>query len=276
MTHNVGFLTVAFIVVVSLGIIATYNSFFARESADGGQTVNVNLAPIEEKLKELLETQKSAPVPVMATEGGNPEELARFTKELESMRVKLEEKEKEIEGLKSQPAAPSGAGSAELEAQIKDLKARLEEYEVIADDIADLSRYRKENDQLKQEIDKLKGGAPAAPAAAAPPPAAPAAAAPEPAAPPPAPAAEAPAPAAAAPTPAPPPAPAPAAAPADTGELLDDDLMKAFAEAVAGQKSGTLEKGEATPPPAPPVDPSVTTAEDAKLMQDFESFVKKG
>lgn len=280
MTHNVGFITVTFVVFVVVGLAATYFSFFARESADGGQPVNINLGPIEEKLKEILEKQ-----PVAAVAGGSgasPEELEKFNQELTALKEQLESKDKEIETLKAQPTG--GSNSAELENQIKDLKARLEEYEVIADDIADLTKYRKENTELKNEIEQLKsGGATPSPAAAAAP--APAAPAPAPApvaAPAPEPVAAAPAPPPPAPAPEPPApaAPAPAAAPAasSTEDLLGDDLMAAFAEAVAGQKAGVLDKGEATPPPtpAPAADPASTSAEDAKLMQDFESFVKKG
>lgn len=80
-------------------------------------------------------------------------------------------------------AAAAGGGAAAAPAntkELEDLRAKLQEYEVIEDDLANLKKFQKENELLKQRISQLEGGAPAA---AAPAPAAPVAAAPAPAAP---------------------------------------------------------------------------------------------
>lgn len=47
---------------------------------------------------------------------------------------------------------------AELEEQIKSLQARLDEYAIIEDDIADLSLLKKQNKSLKEELDQLRQG----------------------------------------------------------------------------------------------------------------------
>jgi hypothetical protein len=47
--------------------------------------------------------------------------------------------------------------TSELEQKIAELEAQLEEYELIEDDIADLSNYRSENTKLKEELARLKG-----------------------------------------------------------------------------------------------------------------------
>ncbi len=52
----------------------------------------------------------------------------------------------------------SSAEKDELAGKARDLEARLAEYEIISEDIADLSRYREENDQLKKELEALKAG----------------------------------------------------------------------------------------------------------------------
>ncbi|MFN8371146.1 MAG: hypothetical protein U0T83_11060, partial [Bacteriovoracaceae bacterium] len=97
----------------------------------------------------------------------------------------------------------------EMKADRDKLKEKLQEYEVIEDDIANLKRLQKENEELKKAIEGLsKGGAPAPAAAAAPTPA-----------PAPKPAPAAPAAAAAAP-----PAPEPAAAPAKPVDPLNVQL----------------------------------------------------
>jgi hypothetical protein len=55
------------------------------------------------------------------------------------------------------PAEPAPAVAKELE----DLRAKLQEYEVIEDDLANLKKFQKENEQLRQRITQLEGGAPA-------------------------------------------------------------------------------------------------------------------
>ena len=61
-----------------------------------------------------------------------------------------------------------------LSSRIKELEAKLAEYEILEDDIADLSLYKEENARLRSELEKLKAGEagsepvlPAKPAAAA-------------------------------------------------------------------------------------------------------------
>jgi hypothetical protein len=69
------------------------------------------------------------------------------------MTLELQVKDSEIQNLKG------GSGNqekAKLEEKIKDLESRLAEYEIISEDIADLSRYKDENVKLKKEIEMLK------------------------------------------------------------------------------------------------------------------------
>jgi hypothetical protein len=69
-------------------------------------------------------------------------------------------------------AAPAGAPPAATLKELEDLRAKLQEYEVIEDDLADLKKFQKENEQLRQKVSQLEGGAPAVAtiAASAPPP----------------------------------------------------------------------------------------------------------
>ena len=75
------------------------------------------------------------------------------------------EKDRTIAELNKQLTQSSGNNSegggddAELLKQIAELEARLEEYEIIEDDIADLSLYKVENDKLKDELARLKNQA---------------------------------------------------------------------------------------------------------------------
>ncbi|WP_373997847.1 hypothetical protein [Bdellovibrio bacteriovorus] len=224
-----------------------------------------------------------------ASDGGSAESAA----EVVQLRSSLNESAKKVEALQAQlkdalqaaeaaAAAPAAAGGAEAEAggmsaaekeemngKLRDLEARLAEYEIISEDIADLSRYREENDNLKKELEALKAGG-AQPVAAAPAAEPVVEAAPEPE----------PEPTPSEPVSVEPPVQADAATPdapaepAATGgaDLIDDELMKEFAAAVEGQKA--LDKaadkaGDGSQKAA------ATGDETDKLMNEFENFVSK-
>ena len=75
--------------------------------------------------------------------------IAALMSDLEAVKSQME----------SQPVSV-GAGasdeSASLQAKVKELQTKLAEYEIIEDDIADLSLFKEENKKLKAEIDKLR------------------------------------------------------------------------------------------------------------------------
>lgn len=78
----------------------------------------------------------------------------------------LNEKEKIIGDLKSEISKlresaknTSGGDTKALQDKINELTNKLSEYEIIEDDIANLSFYKSENAKLKNELEKLKGGA---------------------------------------------------------------------------------------------------------------------
>ena len=274
--HNITIIEALIALILVLAAYISYRLIFFAEPEAPVAAGNANLdsAQIEKTLQKILDAS--------STRGEAPALAAG--PEVEELRQTLKTSEAELNELKTQLAAAlaqAGAGAAAgagggagsgsggedrgaMENKIHDLEARLAEYEIISEDIADLSRYKEENLALSQKLAALGGGAP--PAAAAPP--APAATpAPAPAA---APAAAAPAPAAPvaaapAPTQAPTPA-APAAAATPSPEVAaiaaaasDDNLMKEFAAAIEGGA-----KPDALPP------------ETDKLMSEFENFVKKG
>ena len=86
--------------------------------------------------------------------GGDGEHASLLASQIENLEVEVKEKQKEIEALK-------GGGGGDLneavKVQIKDLEERLAEYEVIEDDIADLSKFRAENMELKKRIAEATG-----------------------------------------------------------------------------------------------------------------------
>ncbi|OYZ23302.1 MAG: hypothetical protein B7Y39_05195 [Bdellovibrio sp. 28-41-41] len=302
--YNRQIIEFVFVSTFVLILFTIYRQFFAKtESVGGGDVhatpVSIDTSEIEEKLKKILENQgafKAMPAdPGMSSKTSTTSTATPSagvdTQELEKLRDEIKEKEKAIEDLKkSAAAAPSGVGAVaapadtkKLDDKIKELEGRLQEYEIISEDIADLSFYKEENARLQKELGS-RGSAPAQMEPAAPAPVAKVEAAPI-VAPAPVVAPIEPPPVAAAA-----PAPAETPAPGSIDSVIDDDILKEFAAAVEGQKSAEKPKKvaaeapastpveSAAPPtgePAQPVDPQKLT-ESKELMGEFENFIKKG
>lgn len=224
--------------LVGLILIATiylvYRTFFGAEGVDTYESsgASVNTAHIEKTLQKILEQQST----LKTGSGDGSAPPVEMVQELGSLKKALEEKEKQIiilqekavqatKAAKAPDAGPSAeaiaaaasaaAGLAEkeredYETKIKELEARLAEYEIISEDIADLSFFKEENARLAKELEELRaGGGGVAPAAAI-----------EPIA-------------------------EPSSMPETSAEganAIDDSLMAEFAKAVEGQKSGALEE----------------------------------
>lgn len=273
--------------IVLLGVIfLTIRSFLRAEGAGS----EMNLSGLEEGLKKILENHAGnsaahADASIAAEGDAIMEEMGT---QIERLKLQLMQKTEEVEQLKAGGAVAAAAAPTdtpvakapivsgtptELEEKVRELEARLSEYSIIEDDIADLSFYKEETVRLQAEIDKLKaklaeyeaGGAP--PKFMAPPPPA---AAPE--APPPVVAAPSPQPVAEAPTAVAEAAPAAAAAGTDIFGSIDDDIMAEFERAVAEQKASSSSQKVATelkPPPAAaaPVAPPAVEASVAPSPQ---------
>lgn len=298
--YNVLIIEVLVGTILVLILFFVFQYTFGKKASEAEASNGGGLSPdLEEALKKIIATAPApAAAPAVAPSGAA---ASANSAELEKLKRDLAEKEKLLAQAKEQaakataapaaPAAPAVDTSA-LDSKIKDLEARLAEYEIISEDIADLSFYKEENAKLQTQIAALNGGA--VPATAVAPEAnreapavinvdtaAPAPAAPEPVV---APVAPAPEPAvaavdtgvgvsAAATTG----DPAPAAPVGDAVNISEEELMKEFAAAVAEQKSATGGTDAASGAPAvdaPP--PPTASADDSQLMNQFENFVKKG
>lgn len=102
-------------------------------------------------------------------DGDASEQIDIYKKELTGLKEKLKLKDDEISAARS-AASGGGADTSDLEARLAaltkerdEMRERLAEYEIIEEDLADLKRLQQENEQLKKELDALRGGkAPAA------------------------------------------------------------------------------------------------------------------
>lgn len=267
------------IFIVALVFITLFGAKEAEEEASGGASLSPE---IERTLQKLLENQAATKSAVFDFSNGQTQEprmqsaamgpsaasapatgiSVEAAQEIERAKSEIVQREKTIQELKAQlvqasnqaTEAKASGGGTELETRIKELEARLAEYDIISEDIADLSRYKEENERLKAQL-QTQGAetssaveaAPEAPPASTKPVVEPAVEA--------APAPEAPQEQAA--------SVAQASESSSGSSAIDDDLMKEFAAAVEGQKAAQ------TPPAA------AATAENEDLMGQFEDFVQK-
>lgn len=267
------------------------------DTAQMPKVATVSGAPIPSpSAPVVLDTPVPAPTPV-APAGASPADVAALNEakaESQNLKNLISEKEATIAKLKSslelaqqdQIKKSAASPSQQMQDKLRELEAKLAEYEIIEDDIADLTMYKEENAQLKEQIKNLMNnpGAAAGIPAPAPAPVAPAAPvtpavsspAPDAAS---SPAAEstAPAPASAAPTPD---VPSADSTPAPAADSISDDVLEEFKAALTAQKAST-------PPPAPamaaPVSPPTSSAPspevasniDDDLMAEFEKALSE-
>lgn len=173
-------------VLVALILVSTiylvYRMFFSSKSLEAEGEPGVHTVQIEKTLQEILKQQATLQA-VGPSIGGAPQELLL---ELSTLKKTLEEKENQIVVLQERAAEaavaaqdPNSAPSAEAiaaaaqaaaglaekersdyENKIKELEARLAEYEIISEDIADLSFFKEENERLSKELETLRSSPP--------------------------------------------------------------------------------------------------------------------
>lgn len=87
-------------------------------------------------------------------------EFDRNMNALKAEKAALEQKLKELgSGVAATGAASGSPEFVALQKEASDLKEKLQEYSVIEDDLANLKKFQKENEQLRQRIGQLEGGA---------------------------------------------------------------------------------------------------------------------
>lgn len=146
----------------------------------GGDNIAVSGAPSTALLEDL--NQKKALIASLESQLSSLKSSGNeFEKKLSSTQSNLTSAEKKIKDLenllaKSKESAAAGGGGgagddalkAELDMVSKErdeIKDRLKEFEIIADDLANLKRLQQENEQLKKSLAAQGGELPAAPAA---------------------------------------------------------------------------------------------------------------
>lgn len=154
MTYNIQIIKGVIGIVFLALIIYVYRMFFLA-SASGASEAAINTDAIEQKLNQLIETQKNRPAaePSEMPDSSQPiGDVDRLKLEVYTLKQQLNEAErKAVESAKAAPAVDPDLLAKHAE-QVKSLESRLAEYEIIAEDIAELSQLRIENGKLKDQL----------------------------------------------------------------------------------------------------------------------------
>ncbi|MBC7466182.1 MAG: hypothetical protein H7256_09325 [Bdellovibrio sp.] len=170
-TYNTQIIKGGFAIIFLLLIIYVYRMFFVVTPASSGDGSATNDA-LEQKLNQLLENQKNKSAPAGEADEATQGEIDRLKLEVYGLKQQLVEAEKKAGDATATVAAPTDAGTGDpvaMKAQaekIKSLESRLAEYEIIAEDIAELSQLRTENQKLKDQLAAASSAPVAAPVAA--------------------------------------------------------------------------------------------------------------
>jgi chromosome segregation ATPase len=148
--------------------VGTVPSVMPLHHLSGGDNLAVSGAPSTALLEEL--NQKKAQIAALeaqlASAHSVQRELEAKIAELQAKLAAAEAKIKELEALLAQARSGAG-GDAGLKNEISmltkerdELRDRLKEFEIIADDLANLKRLQQENEQLKRSLGAQGGSIP--------------------------------------------------------------------------------------------------------------------
>lgn len=137
----------------------------AESSSDADSGMGVQA--LESKINQIIESQSKV---IMTSKAGavegSSEQIEQLQTEIFNLRQTIKEKESSMLAAEGAGGSASvgaeGQGSTEYLKQIEDLRNRLSDYEVIAEDIADLQSLREENQKLQAQLEGLGGSVPVA------------------------------------------------------------------------------------------------------------------
>lgn len=144
------------ILLISGWLVGRY-LFGKRAGHAGEESSNPELTAA---IKQILDqTAKLESISV----GGLTGDAGAFEAQLRLLKSDLAAREAELAKLQA-GGGKLGEDAAGVNARIQELEAKLAEYEILEDDIADLSLYKEENQRLRGEVERLKvsGGSAAA------------------------------------------------------------------------------------------------------------------
>ena len=147
--------------VIGIAVVVVMLLLFAQKNPENvvkqelGGTENV-----EGALRRVLGEQRWLQASAGGSSGGGGEVDSQKLGELEKEVLEKDKAIAELNKKLTQGGGGEGGGDSDdsdLMNKISELEARLQEYEIIEDDIADLSLYKTENEKLRAELERLKG-----------------------------------------------------------------------------------------------------------------------
>lgn len=154
--HSEAIIQWLFFSILILTTLLIARALFGKKSLVGAGMVG-DSTEIQSFLQKILD--QTAKLESVSLEKMTPHSAADIDTQVQSLKAQLAAREQEMTQLKAggngQPSADAGA----LSVRIKELESKLSEYEILEDDIADLSLYKEENQRLKLQISELQGGA---------------------------------------------------------------------------------------------------------------------
>ncbi len=162
--HNETVILVTVGLICLLSMVVVYLQVFGKKGLlETGDKPDFDFSKIEESLKKIL-SQTHNTIATVSTQAPNADGTAAAgasSEDVAALKAELDSRVKMIEALTRQVESAKGDDSSpELLSKIKTLEGKLAEYEIIEDDIADLSHYKEENARLKKEIEGVKRGGP--------------------------------------------------------------------------------------------------------------------
>jgi hypothetical protein len=104
---------------------------------------------VQQKMAEAGDAKTAEGAEVLNQLREKDTELHKLQGKIKELQTRLEE------ATEAAPSGPSNLAEIEhLQGKIQDLEARLKEYEIIEDDIADLSTYKEENARLREMLEE--------------------------------------------------------------------------------------------------------------------------
>lgn len=179
--YNTQIIQSGFAIVFLLIIIYVYRAFFmASTGAEDAETTSTS--GLEQKLNQILEQQRIKPGATADVSSGNAvtksiiteQEVDKLKSEIYNLRQQLNDAESSASLAnssvkKSQSLESTTTDEVEVSydlqeakvneamtVKVKELESRLAEYEIIADDIAELSQLRADNTKLKEQLSQLQ------------------------------------------------------------------------------------------------------------------------
>jgi hypothetical protein len=164
--NNTLMIKIGFSAIILLIVVYVFRFFFVPQVKHISDSADLSDSPTLST--EKVDSEKDE------AEALSSEDVTKLQAEISTLKYKLKEAELEKVKLASQSSSatgnssptPAGAGldmvaeaspkvaavQTELEEKIKILEARLSEYEIIAEDIAEISKLRQENKELKAKV----------------------------------------------------------------------------------------------------------------------------